>query len=69
MADDRQSQPQAALPTRAAAISLTESIEDERQKLVADSLPRVAHRNARVVALPFQSNCYRASFRSELDCI
>ena len=42
MADDRQSQPQAAVIARRSAVSLAEAIEHKRQKLLANANSRIA---------------------------
>src|SRR4029453_6001542 len=60
-----EAKPQAAMPPR--SLVLPEAVEDVREKLGADPLTGIAHREARVRACMFQTQGDTSSVGGELD--
>src|SRR3982751_6540941 len=54
---------------RVGAVGLAEAVEDMRQKVCADSLPRVAHDDLGAASLSRQCDAHLAAFGGELDSI
>src|SRR5256885_627188 len=66
--DDGQSEPEAAVRARRAAVALAEALEDQRKELAGDALAGVGHGDAHGVALELVgADGDRAARRRELD--
>src|SRR5260370_28804314 len=63
---DRESEPESAVDAGVWALGLAETIECVRQKIRADSLPRIASRADRLMTLPADANRHFALAGREL---
>ena len=69
MADDGQAQAEPAIATRRGAIGLPESVEDVRQKLRIDALPRISYRDFDAGVHAFEGDRDSAALWRKLDGI
>src|SRR6266436_466532 len=67
MSYDRQSQPESTLRPSSRTIGLSETIENVRQKLLAEADPVIGDPDSYLRVFPFGGDCDLSAFRCELD--